>query len=162
MSLLHVIKKGKTSDITVPRADTWPNADVDENTGGGVVIVWGFSSHSRNFRSYGDVTIASEVLCSALMAIEQLGLFNVPHLLWHEASVYNGHLRRPVTITPNAERVVVELTLPVLKSWVCRDFRKLNPPLAGQTSKPPLISRNIILFDVYFGKLFNFNILIMI
>ena len=32
-------------------------------------------------------------LCSALMAIEQWGFFSVPHLLWHGASVYNGHFR---------------------------------------------------------------------
>ena len=36
-------------------------------------------------------------LCSALMAIEQWGFFSVQHLLWHGASVYNGHLRGPVT-----------------------------------------------------------------
>ena len=33
-------------------------------------------------------------LCSALMAF-----FSVPHLLWHGASVYNGHFRGPVTFT---------------------------------------------------------------
>ena len=32
-------------------------------------------------------------LCSALMAIEQWGFFNVPHLLRHGPTVYNGHLR---------------------------------------------------------------------
>ena len=37
-------------------------------------------------------------LCSALMAIEQWGFLSVPHLLWYGASVYNGHLRRPVTL----------------------------------------------------------------
>ena len=36
-------------------------------------------------------------LCSALTAIEQWRLFYVLHLLWHGASVYNGHLRGPVT-----------------------------------------------------------------
>ena len=36
-------------------------------------------------------------LCSALMAIEQWGFFSVPHLLWHGASIYDGHLRGPVT-----------------------------------------------------------------
>ena len=43
-------------------------------------------------------------LCSALMAIEQWGFFNVPHLLRHGASVCNGHLRGPVTLTPVYER----------------------------------------------------------
>ena len=31
--------------------------------------------------------------CSALMTIEQWGFLSVTHLLWHGASVYNGHLR---------------------------------------------------------------------
>ena len=50
-------------------------------------------------------------LCSALMAIEQWGLFNVPHLLSHGTSFYNGHT---VTLTSNAECLAVELSLPVL------------------------------------------------
>ena len=41
-------------------------------------------------------------LCSALKAIEQWGFFILPHLLWHGASVYNGHLWGPVTLTPIA------------------------------------------------------------
>ena len=53
-------------------------------------------------------------LCSTLVEIEQWGFFSVPHLLWHGASVYNGHLRVPVTLTPNSERLAVELSLPVL------------------------------------------------
>ena len=52
-------------------------------------------------------------LCSALMAIEQWGFFNVPHLLWHGPTVYNGHLRGTVTLTSVTERLVVELSLPV-------------------------------------------------
>ena len=57
-------------------------------------------------------------LCSALMAIEQWGFISVPHLLLHGAYVYNGHLRRPVTLTPFAERFAVELPLPVLTTSV--------------------------------------------
>ena len=52
-------------------------------------------------------------LCSALMAIEQWGFFSVPHLLWHGASVYNGLLRGPMTLSPIAERFTVELSLTV-------------------------------------------------
>ena len=40
-------------------------------------------------------------LCLVLMAIEQWGFFNVPHPLRHVPTIYNGHLRRPVTLTPN-------------------------------------------------------------
>ena len=82
--------------------------------GGGVIVLL------ENFHSYGHVTIADEGLvnfdlCSALMhmAIEQWGFISVPHLLWHGASVYNGHLRGPMTLTPIAERLAVELSLPV-------------------------------------------------
>ena len=56
-------------------------------------FVWGFSTHSWVFHSYGDVIITGENLqihvYSALMTIEQWGFFSVPHLLWHGASVYN-------------------------------------------------------------------------
>ena len=60
-------------------------------------------------------------LCWALMAIEQWVFFSVPHLLWHRASVYNGHLQRPRTLTPIAERLAVELSLPVFTTKVCRN-----------------------------------------
>ena len=41
------------------------------------------------------------------------GFLSVPHLLWHWASIYIGHLRGPVTLAPTAERLAVELSLPV-------------------------------------------------
>ena len=41
------------------------------------------------------------------------GHWAVSVLLWHGASVYNGHLQGPVTLTPNAERLPVELWVPV-------------------------------------------------
>ena len=59
-------------------------------------------------------------LCSVLMAIEQWGFFSVPHLMWYRASVYYGHLRGPVTITPIAERLEVLLSLPVFTTQVRR------------------------------------------
>ena len=74
---------------------------------------WGFTSHSRIFHSYEDVTITSEQLYSALMALEQCGFYSVPHLLWHRASVYNCHLGEPVILIPVAKRLAVELSLPV-------------------------------------------------
>ena len=39
---------------------------------------------------------------------------SVPHLLLHRTSVYKSHLRGPVTLTPVAERLAVELSLSVL------------------------------------------------
>ena len=59
-------------------------------------------------------------LCSALMVIEQWGFISAP--LWHGASVYNGYLWGPVTLTPNAERMAVNLSLPVLTTEVCRGW----------------------------------------
>jgi hypothetical protein len=57
------------------------------------LIIYGFTSRSRIFHLYGDVTIASEGLqnlglCSALRAFEQGGIYTVPHLLWHRTSVF--------------------------------------------------------------------------
>jgi hypothetical protein len=52
------------------------------------------------FHLYGEVTIAGEGLqnlglCSALRAFEQGGIFIVPHLLWHGASVLQFSFVRP-------------------------------------------------------------------
>jgi hypothetical protein len=57
------------------------------------LIIYCFTSRSRIFHLYGDVTIAGEGLqnlglCSALRAFEQGGIFIVPHLLWHGTSVF--------------------------------------------------------------------------
>ena len=53
----------------------------------------------KKIHSYGDVTIASEGICSALMVIEQWGFFREEHLPWNGESYYNGHLQGPVTLT---------------------------------------------------------------
>ena len=76
------------------------------------LFVRGFSSHSRIFHSFGDVTITDKELqifdlCPALMAIEQWGIFNVPRLLWHGPTLYNGHLRGAVTLTPILTVIVI-------------------------------------------------------
>ena len=47
-------------------------------------------------------------LCSALMAIEQWGFFNVPNLLRHGPTLYNGHLRAPMTLASVIEHLAVE------------------------------------------------------
>jgi hypothetical protein len=63
------------------------------------LIIYCFTSCSRIFHLRGDVTINGEGLqnlglCSALMALEQGGIFIVPHLLWHGVSVFSGLIRR--------------------------------------------------------------------
>ena len=51
-------------------------------------IIYGFTSSSRIFHLYGDVTIADEGLqdlglCLALRTFKQEEIFIVPYLLWH-------------------------------------------------------------------------------
>ena len=58
-----------------------------------LLIIYCFTSRPRIFHLYGDVTITGEGLqnlglCSALRAFKQGGIFIVPHLLWHGASVF--------------------------------------------------------------------------
>ena len=72
---------------------------------------------------------ANFVLCSALMAIEQWRFFCVPHLLWHGASFNND--RGPLTPTPIAKRLAVELPLPVFTT-VAAGIRTPNLQLTGR------------------------------
>ena len=64
---------------------------------------------------------------------EQWGFFNVPHLLWHESSVYNGHLWGLVTLTPIAELVTVPCHYLFSLRSVAAGIRTPNLPLAGKT-----------------------------
>ena len=94
----------------------------------------------RIIHSYGDVTIIVKELQissqnSVFMAIEQWGLFSIPHLLRHGAYVHNGCLRGHVTPTPIAKRLEVELSLPVFATWVYRD-RASNPNLPHSRRTP--------------------------
>ena len=72
-------------------------------------------------------------LCSALMAFEHWWFFGVPYLLWHGASVYNGHLREAVTLTK----------LPNVLQWSCHClFLRLRSVAAGiWTPILPLVTR---------------------
>ena len=79
-----------------------------------VCLFGGFSSHSRIFHLYGDVTIAGEGLqvltyVRHSWSFQQWGFFSVPHLLWHGASVYNGHLPGPVTLSPGCHYLFLRL-----------------------------------------------------
>ena len=44
----------------------------------------------------------------------------MPHFLWHGASVNNGNLRGPVTLTPIAERLEVEISVSVFDLGLSR------------------------------------------
>ena len=50
------------------------------------------------------------------------------------ASVFNGHLRGPVTHAPIAERLAVELLLPVFTSSVCRGWDSKTQPSASEVN----------------------------
>ena len=56
------------------------------------------------------------------------------HLLWQGTSVYNGHLREPVTLTIVAGRLSVKLSLPVLTTWACRGRDSNTKPAACETN----------------------------
>ena len=81
-----------------------------------------FSSHSRIFHSYGDVTVNIE----GLKFLPMLGthghlLSSEGSLMWYtycdtEHPFNNGHLRGPMTLTHIAEGLAVELSLPVFKT----------------------------------------------
>ena len=70
-------------------------------------------SHSRIFHSYGDVTIAGERLQILTYARHAWPLSSEGSLTCHGPTLYSGHIRGPVTLTPVAERLAAELSLPV-------------------------------------------------
>ena len=71
---------------------------------------------------------------SAFMAIEQWWFFSVPNLLWHVASVYNCHVRGPVTLAPTAMRLAVELS--ITTCFYDLDLSRLGFEHAGWTLYP--------------------------
>ena len=74
------------------------------------IVVYGFSSHLKNVHSYGDVTFDDKGLQILTYARHSWPLSSKgslkwhTYILWHGTSVYNGHLRGPVTLTPTVER----------------------------------------------------------
>ena len=79
-----------------------------------LICLFGVYCLSREFFTHMEMSpLPVKVSKFWLMAIDHLGFFIVAYLLWHGAFVYNGHLRGPLTLTPIAERLAVELSLPV-------------------------------------------------
>ena len=78
------------------------------------LFVWGLSSYSRVFISNGDVYITGEELYfwPMLGTHDHWGFLSVLHFRDTGHPLYNGHLRRPVTLTPIAKRWAVKLSLP--------------------------------------------------
>ena len=71
----------------------------------------------------------------------------MPHPLRRRPTVYNGHLRGPVTLTPVAERLAVELALPVFDLGLSRPRIKPRSP-ACEANAPPL--RSVICMQLRF------------
>ena len=89
------------------------------------MFVWGLSFHSRIFHSYGDITIASEGLQILTYARHSWPLSSEGSLACH-TYCDTGHIipfimviseDRPTTLTPNAEYLAVELSLPVFTTY---------------------------------------------
>ena len=80
--------------------------------------------------------------------IGQWGFFSVQHLLWHGAFVYNGHLQGPVTLTPFAERLALELSLPVFTTYVCFDWDSNTQPSACFNYKSGITGCNSLYIHV--------------
>ena len=98
------------------------------------LIVCGFTSHSRIFHSYGDVTIIGEMLQIFTYArhLWQWGFFSVLHLMWHNISIYNGHLRGPVTLTSISKHLAITIMFLRFRS-VAAGIRTLNLSHASRT-----------------------------
>ena len=103
-----------------------------------------FFSPTREFFTHLEtyITIASERLQILTYARHLWPFFSVPHILWHGRFVFNGHLPGPVTLTPNTERLAVELSPPVYNNLqqpeVCRgwDSNTKTFCLRGKHSNP--------------------------
>ena len=103
---------------------------------------WRLSPHSRILHSYGDVTITCEGLQILTYARHSWPLSIKGSLSCHTYCDIGhpfivGHLQGPVTLTLIAERLALELSLPVLLlRSVAAGIRTLNLPPARQTLLP--------------------------
>ena len=82
--------------------------------------------------------------------IDQWGFFSLPNLLWHVASVNKGHIRGPVTLTPIAEGLAVNLSLPFLRlSSDAFGIRTPSIPLARPTLLPSTAAVASVLKELF-------------
>ena len=102
-----------------------------------LLFVLGLSYHLRIKYSHGDVIIISEGLQILTYAGHSwpLNCEGSLVLLWHGASVYNGHLRGPVTPSSIAERLAVEMSLPVFTTWICRGWESNTHAASGDITR---------------------------
>ena len=85
------------------------------------------------FCVYGDVTIPGK-RCKfyPMLGIYESSLATLPTVLWHGTSIYNGHLREPMTLTPIVVGLSVELSLhvPVLRLMSVATGIRTHKPFA--------------------------------
>ena len=89
---------------------------------GSYVKAWP-SSHSRIFHSL-EMSLLPVKGCKFWPMLGTHGHWQVSVLqcatpIWHGASIYNGHIRGPVTLTPFAKCLAVERSQPVFTTKVC-------------------------------------------
>ena len=104
-------------------------------------FVWVFLSSWRTFPSYGDVTIYGEGLQIFTWRTRHPwpssseGSLACHKKMWHGTSLYNGHLRGLMTLTPVAECLAVERSLAVLTTYrsVAAGIWTTNLPHARRT-----------------------------
>jgi hypothetical protein len=97
-----------------------------------LIVIYEFTSRSRIFHLYGDTTAGEGLqnlgLCSALTAVEQGGIFIVPHLLWHGDSVFPvstegpPHLRHTRGVSQRFFTILRVLAICEKVWWAPTDF----------------------------------------
>ena len=103
-----------------------PSSVVVEQT---LFFIWGFSSHAINFhRKPGEDCKFWPIL--GTHGHWSVRVFSVPHIQWHGAPVYNGHLCGPVSLTVVAQRFTVDLSPPVLTTKYSRSLDSYTQPSA--------------------------------
>ena len=60
----------------------------------------------------------------------------MPHILLHGLFIYNGNLRGPVIVAPVADRLEVELLLPVLTTVATGDRTPISRMLVERSTIP--------------------------
>ena len=92
-------------------------------------------------------------LCSALIAIEQWGYLSVPFLLWHGASICNGHLRGSVRLIPIAERLAVELLITTCLNDLDLSRLRFEHPTFGFGERSNPLRHRLGVFDTFVKQL---------
>ena len=99
--------------------------------------------------SYKDLSVTGKRLQSLTYARHSWPLNSERSLACHTylTSVYNGYLRRPVTFTHITEHLTVELSLPVLTTWVCHGWDSNTQPFFGEGTLPTAPPLQLFLTD---------------